>query len=208
MVMPSHEDIERSSAQFRLCVPRSSSLSPSSVVQSVAKSSRCPRTRSRPDYSWYTSGPWPTRTSPGPAGHCSGSARLPTRGGSGGRAAVVYQAVLSCVAPVSEEILSNGKRDAGTLFGRSCPSQMGGIFGSPRRRGFGRPLTAGQLAAWFRSWPGAAFEGRWDRPVRTGGRGRPPGHSPLCRRRRQSGPTWPATGCRPAWPRIRRPRCA
>ena len=29
--------------------------------------------------------------------------------------------------------------------------------------GFGRPLTAGQLTAWFRSWPGAAFEGRWDR---------------------------------------------
>ena len=29
--------------------------------------------------------------------------------------------------------------------------------------GFGRPLTAGQLTAWFRAWPSAAFEGRWDR---------------------------------------------
>ena len=42
--MPSHEDIERSAAQFRLPapgpVPTSSSLSPSSVVQSAANSSK------------------------------------------------------------------------------------------------------------------------------------------------------------------------
>ena len=39
-MLPSQEDMASVTAQFRLAVPRNSSLSPSNVVQSVAKSSK------------------------------------------------------------------------------------------------------------------------------------------------------------------------
>ena len=42
MTLPSQEAMARSSAQFNVPVPRSSSLSPSKVLQSVTKSVKVP----------------------------------------------------------------------------------------------------------------------------------------------------------------------